>query len=76
MHETFKFIGTGFGIIVSWSIYALLHEKVVKQDYTDENGTVEHFKCFQALVGLLCIIWFLIALGNFFFYVCLLIEDE
>ncbi|XP_063700630.1 solute carrier family 35 member B1 homolog [Culicoides brevitarsis] len=61
MHETAKFIGTGFGIIVTWSINGLIHEKVVKQDYVDEDGNVENFTCFQALVGLLCIIWFLIA---------------
>lgn len=64
MHETVKFIGTGFGIIVSWSIYALLHEKVVTQDYVDETGKIEKFTSFQALVGILCIIWFLIAIGE------------
>lgn len=63
MNEKIKFIGIGFGIIVSFSIYALLHEKVVKKEYGD-GEVKEKFTDFQALVGLLCIIYFIIGYGK------------
>uniref|UniRef100_A0A336LR33 CSON001637 protein n=1 Tax=Culicoides sonorensis TaxID=179676 RepID=A0A336LR33_CULSO len=62
MHDTLKFVGIAFTIIVSFSINYLLHEKIVKQDYFDETGKLEKFSCFQVLVGFLCICYFIIGL--------------
>lgn len=62
-NERIKFISISFGIMVSFSMYGLLYEKVVKKEYGD-GEVKEKFTDFQALAGLLCIIYFVIGYGK------------
>lgn len=58
LHEKLKFLCAGLGLIVSFIIFSLLHEKLVKTEYVDVSDPEhkENFYFFQTLLAVLCLV--------------------
>lgn len=58
IHEKLKFLCASLGLTISFIIFSLLHEKLVKTEYvdTDDAEHKEHFYYFQTLLAVLCLV--------------------
>lgn len=58
LHEKLRFLCASIGLTISFIIFSLLHEKLVKTEYVDTDDTEhkEHFYYFQTLLAVLCLV--------------------
>lgn len=75
LHKKLRFLCASLGLTISFIIFSLLHEKLVKTEYgdvVDDTGTEhkENFYYFQSLLAVLCLVNSVIGggkLSKFFF---------
>lgn len=75
LHEKLRFLCASLGLTISFIIFSLLHEKLVKTEYsvdTDDADTEhkEHFYYFQTLLAVLCLVNSVIGGGKLSIYLC------
>lgn len=60
LHKKLRFLCASLGLTISFIIFSLLHEKLVKTEYgdVDDTGTEhkENFYYFQSLLAVLCLV--------------------
>lgn len=70
LHPKIRFLCASLGLTISFIIFSLLHEKLVKTEYSpvvirDAPPHKEHFYYFQTLLAVLCLVSSLVGRGNF-----------